>query len=827
MRQFIISLFSIISLTIYSQGIVIEGKNYSVDTLLYQMQIGPGVYHSSYRLPDYPLNFQVMEVDLKNPYNMIETVKAGDRAVATEQPTKMAKRKDVPGHVVVGGTNGDFYFYQDIPEIGIPRSGQFLNGEIIANPTGRASFILGKNKKPYVDRINFRADLISGENKTRIHTVNMLRLEWEPNATNFLTLYTDKFGTSTSAIAGGTKVVIRPKEGDKFQIGGNDTVVCIVESVLENTGISAIPAGKAVLHGRDGASTFLQSLTVGSEVTMAFRTQLRTTPNVLSDFKEQVGGSDCIVLKHGMPQDEAKTAASGKNPRTGMGFSQDSTRVYMVVVDGRLAVSGGLDLLPFGELFKAVGAWNAVNLDGGGSSVMFANNQRIVNMPSGGVERAVGNGVLVLSTAPEDNVVGIIKPYKNSFSLPYLGEYVPQFYAYNQYGMLLDADLQGVELSCPPSLGTISGNKFIANGNTPGQIIATYNGNVVTTIDINFLPVSGIKIRLDSVLTDNRKPYPIEVIASTTSGDALISAAAFDWQVDNPEVCVVENGVVKALKNGTAVLTGKIDDISDQIKVNVEIPPAPNIIGDSIKASEWTLSASSFLNAKLNAENLPQNWTTGSAVNYVFAAGRAPFIKLSNSKIFYGLPDTVKMVMNIGDMAITRAIFTLKNNLLQSSTIEFKSFAKNTDFSLDIPVDKVFDANDWAIYPIQFDNVNFYLDPSNMTATKAYSLAIKEISLVYKDYVITHLPSDRSDLFQVYPNPAEGKSKMTISLGQELAGKDLKINLYNINGQLVFSKKYGKTASSILSIPINQPSGAYILELNHGKNSEKVKIIVR
>ena len=811
----------------YSQGVMIGGKSYSVDTILYQMQIGPGVYHSSYRLPAYPLDFQVMEVDLTNQYNQIETVKAGDRAVVVELPTNMAKRKHKPGHEVVGGTNGDFYFYQDPPEIGIPRSGQFLNGEMIANPTGRASFILGKDKKPHVDRINFRADLISGTNKTRIHTVNMLRLEWEPNASDFLTLYTDKFGTMTSAIPGGTKVVVRPKSGGNLSVGSNDTIVCIVESVGANANASPIPAGKAVLHGRDGASTFLLSLNPGDEVTMAFRTQLRASPNLLSEFKESVGGSDCIVLKNGTPQDEAKTAASGLHPRTGMGFSQDSTRVFMVVVDGRSGRSAGLDLYPLGELFKAVGAWNAVNLDGGGSSVMFANNQRIVNSPSGGVERAVGNGVLVISTAPEDAAINYIKPYKPSISLPRYGEYVPQFYGYNQYGKLLDVDLQGVVLSCPESLGTIIGNKFLANGTEPGKITATYNGTIIATIDVSLIPVSGMKIRLDSVLVDNRSDYTIEIMATTNAGESLISPIAFTWTSDNNEIASVENGNVKALKNGSAILTGRINDVSDQIKVIVEIPPAPVTIGDSLKTANWTLTAPTFLNAVLNTENLPQNWTTGSAVNFVFAAGRGPFLKLTSPTVFYGLPDTVKMVMNTGEIAISRAIFTLTTNSSQSASYELNPIIKSGDYSLDIPLDKVFDVNDRAIYPIRFDNVNFYIDPSKMSATKPYFLAIKEISLVYKDFIITHLSQEKTNLFQVFPNPVEGKGNLTVNLSPEISNKELKINMYNMNGQLIYSKYFGKTASNTLSVPINQTSGTYIFEINHGKESEKVKIVVR
>ena len=63
-----------------------------------------------------------------------------------------------------------------------------------------------------------------------------------------------------------------------------------------------------------------------------------------------------------------------------------------MVVDGRRAgYSAGATLSVLGDLFLAIGAYDAVNLDGGGSSAMVI-NQQIVNRPSDNKERAVGNG---------------------------------------------------------------------------------------------------------------------------------------------------------------------------------------------------------------------------------------------------------------------------------------------------------------------------------------------------------------------------------------------------------------------------------------------------
>ena len=100
---------------------------------------------------------------------------------------------------------------------------------------------------------------------------------------------------------------------------------------------------------------------------------MRNNPGDLSDFKELMGGSDHILLRDGERYEGDESA----NPRTGIGFSKDSTKVYLVEVDGRQSISRGVTLFEFGDIFKGIGAWNAVNMDGGGSSVMIVNGEEI------------------------------------------------------------------------------------------------------------------------------------------------------------------------------------------------------------------------------------------------------------------------------------------------------------------------------------------------------------------------------------------------------------------------------------------------------------------
>ena len=69
-------------------------------------------------------------------------------------------------------------------------------------------------------------------------------------------------------------------------------------------------------------------------------------------------------------------------------------RVVFAVVDGRQEDSHGLTLTEFAALLVKFGVQNAINLDGGGSSALYADGD-VVNSPSDGQERAVGSALIL------------------------------------------------------------------------------------------------------------------------------------------------------------------------------------------------------------------------------------------------------------------------------------------------------------------------------------------------------------------------------------------------------------------------------------------------
>jgi exopolysaccharide biosynthesis protein len=84
-----------------------------------------------------------------------------------------------------------------------------------------------------------------------------------------------------------------------------------------------------------------------------------------------------------------------RHPRTGVGFSRDSTTLYLITVDGRSESSSGMSLAEFASLMQVLGVAQGLNLDGGGSTTLVIRGH-VVNHPSDSTgERTVGNALLV------------------------------------------------------------------------------------------------------------------------------------------------------------------------------------------------------------------------------------------------------------------------------------------------------------------------------------------------------------------------------------------------------------------------------------------------
>ena len=119
-------------------------------------------------------------------------------------------------------------------------------------------------------------------------------------------------------------------------------------------------------------------------------------------MREIVGGNpNCLV--QGVPRSSSASHYGDLHPRSGIGISEDGSKLVFVVIDGRRpGVSIGATTLTLGQTLNDLGAWEGLNFDGGGSSTLWLASDGVVNQPSGGSERTVANhfGVVRVEVPP-------------------------------------------------------------------------------------------------------------------------------------------------------------------------------------------------------------------------------------------------------------------------------------------------------------------------------------------------------------------------------------------------------------------------------------------
>lgn len=85
----------------------------------------------------------------------------------------------------------------------------------------------------------------------------------------------------------------------------------------------------------------------------------------------------------------AGKAIDDKHPRTAMGYTKDNKLIILVVEGRHSGVAEGATLTQLAQLFKDLGCWEALNLDGGGSSCMLVNGKETIKVSDATGQRPV------------------------------------------------------------------------------------------------------------------------------------------------------------------------------------------------------------------------------------------------------------------------------------------------------------------------------------------------------------------------------------------------------------------------------------------------------
>lgn len=328
--------------------------------------------------PAGPTAVRVVTVDLSRP-STLDTVLAGDVLPGLETTTSMSRRR---GAVVA--VNGDYFLANGRPVHVYAEDGVLAQS---ANDLGRGFAVSADETRSYVGFLELRTSITgpAGEQLTvdrvnngpatvgqrALHTALGGDLEIPP-----VLRCTARFGTQGPPVLDTEGRVRRP-----------------LNTIDPACGDPSPPnAGEVVLTAAPYES--LPTWAFGSAASWDW--QLEGWPGVLD-----VMGGNPAVVRGGAIVDADVDGVGGyfdRNPRTAVGFTADG-KALLVVVDGRQAgYSVGMTLRELADVMVNLGAVEALNLDGGGSTVMTVNGQA-VSRPSGGLERPVANAMLVLPGA--------------------------------------------------------------------------------------------------------------------------------------------------------------------------------------------------------------------------------------------------------------------------------------------------------------------------------------------------------------------------------------------------------------------------------------------
>jgi hypothetical protein len=341
-----------------------------------------------------PWTINVLRLDLAQV--RLDVVHALDAAVGLETVSSMAQRRGA-----LAAVNGG-YFRTTGTFRGDSTGTLQIDGTLLSEPDRARAAVgfvrRGGGTQLVFGHVTWEAIVDAGRQKRALDGIN------RPRGADEIVLFTPTFHQTTLTDASGTEVVVRRGR---------------VVEVREEAGSTPIPADGFVLSAKGAAREWAREhLRQRAKVKVSAGlkpadpssssasgngsgTGSAAGANTWTAAEDVVGGGPKIVTAGQVDitlerEKVLPSFSTTRHPRTAIA-SLPGNKALLLVVDGRQsALSVGMSLEELARLLIELGAIEAINLDGGGSSTM-AIDGKVVNHPSDVTgERPVSDAILVL-----------------------------------------------------------------------------------------------------------------------------------------------------------------------------------------------------------------------------------------------------------------------------------------------------------------------------------------------------------------------------------------------------------------------------------------------
>ena len=312
-----------------------------------------------------PVRINVVEMDLKlaGDFELKPALSSSSNNLKSRR-TITTIAKNTNSIVALNGT----YFK---PQNGVPLGTLMIDEKMYTGPVydrvALGIFSDGGKTRFDLARVQLNASVEGSGNVVKVNNINQPRM-----LSTHVIVYTPEWG-KTSPYA--------PKYGMGLRVENG-----VITKASANP--IAIPSNGYVISG---PKSLLQPLLKDKNIKL----DISTTPD-WKGVTHIISGGPYLVKNGEVFVDmtaQKLSSIGGRNPRSAIGYTEDN-RLILVAVDGREGRSIGMTLMELANFMKSAGCAGAINLDGGGSTVMYVNG-KVVNKPQvyGGIP--ISNAVVI------------------------------------------------------------------------------------------------------------------------------------------------------------------------------------------------------------------------------------------------------------------------------------------------------------------------------------------------------------------------------------------------------------------------------------------------
>lgn len=323
-----------------------------------------------------PQRVHVLDIDLRSCVSMRAT-KGSGTAVGRKTTTELLQSLPASERGIAA-VNADFFVFAPP---GVPVGAFVEQGHLLSGPIERPVLAFDDRGRPFIGRLTVQGTLTTSR-------VSIPVSSWNRPSPNALGVVDAAWGQALDSLSRPGALALVPIDARAI--------------ASRRYRVSALPTahtGQALGDTMMLVGSARASVLVGDTVTVSLTLAPIMPANAVGGFPLLV--RDSVIV----PTVDTDGAVSfrGVNPRTAAGFAANGRRLLLVVIDGRQAgFSAGTTIRETAALLRDLGAREAVNLDGGGSTAMVVRDAttgqtRVVNKPSDAAgERPVANALAVL-----------------------------------------------------------------------------------------------------------------------------------------------------------------------------------------------------------------------------------------------------------------------------------------------------------------------------------------------------------------------------------------------------------------------------------------------